>query len=225
MGLGREVREKIARRAAQEIMPGMVVNLGIGIPTLVADFVPTEVPVMFHAENGVLGTGPSPEKGNENALLCNAGGFPITASKGASYFDSATAFAIIRRGKLDMTIMGALQVSEQGDLANWIVPGKRVPGMGGAIELAEKAKRVLILMNHTDKYGQPKILRECSLPLTASLCVNLIITEMAVIEVTKEGLLLKEVFSPYTVEEVIACTEPQLIIDLASLDKEERYGS
>ncbi|WP_026689570.1 3-oxoacid CoA-transferase subunit B [Alteribacter aurantiacus] len=213
MGLGREIREQIARRAAKEIKAGMVVNLGIGIPTLVADFVPSSVAVMFHAENGVLGTGPSPVKGQENPNLCNAGGFPITAGVGASYFDSATAFAIIRRGKLDMTIMGALQVSKSGDLANWIVPGKRVPGMGGALELAEKAKRVIILMNHTDKYGEPKIVNECSLPLTARGCVDLIITEMAVIEVTSLGLVLKEVFKPFTVEQVMALTEAQLTVE------------
>ncbi|WP_096434948.1 3-oxoacid CoA-transferase subunit B [Alteribacter populi] len=210
MGMGKSVREMIAKRAAKEISVGMVVNLGIGIPTLVADYLPPSLPVMFHAENGVLGTGAKPNHGEENPHLCNAGGYPITTVKGASYFDSATAFAIIRRGKLDMTIMGALQVSEIGDLANWIVPGKRVPGMGGAVELAQKAQRVVILMNHTDKYGEPKIVKTCRLPLTAPHCVDLIITEMAVIEVTDKGLVLKEIFSPYSLEDVIDNTEPEL---------------
>jgi acetate CoA/acetoacetate CoA-transferase beta subunit len=162
--------------------------------------------VMFHAENGILGTGPSPSEGEENPHLCNAGGFPITALPGASYFDSATAFAIVRRGLLDMTIMGALEVSEKGDLANWIVPGKRVPGMGGALELAQKAKKVIILMSHIGKDGQPKIVTHCSLPLTAESCVHLIITDMAVIAVEQEGLILREVFEPYSLNDVIANT-------------------
>ncbi|TMW73515.1 3-oxoacid CoA-transferase subunit B [Alteribacter natronophilus] len=221
MGMGKEIRYQMARRAAREITPGMVVNLGIGIPTLVADYVPETVPVMFHAENGVLGTGPSPAAGKENPHLCNAGGFPITVARGASYFDSATAFAVIRRGKLDMTIMGALQVSESGDLANWIVPGKRVPGMGGAIELAEKAGKVVILMNHTDKEGNPKILRNCSLPLTAAGCVNMVITDMAVIEISPRGLILKEVFPPFTIEDVREKTEPDLITEYTVIAPQE----
>lgn len=196
------MRHQIAKRAAQEIKPGMIVNLGIGIPTLVADYIGNDT-VMFHAENGILGTGPSPEAGEENPNLCNAGGFPITTIPGASYFDSATAFALIRRGFLDITILGALEVSEKGDLANWIVPGKRVPGMGGALELAQKTKKVIILMNHTDKNGNPKIVQECNLPLTAPKCVNMIITDMAVIEVGDSGLKLVEVFEPYSVNDVL----------------------
>lgn len=211
MGMGREVRHTIAKRAAQEIKNGMIVNLGIGIPTLVADYIEAEN-VMFHAENGVLGTGPSPKSGNENPNLCNAGGFPITIVKGASYFDSATAFALIRRGFLDMTILGALEVSEKGDLANWIVPGKRVPGMGGALELAQKAKIVIVLMNHTDKYGKSKIVKECQLPLTAPTCVDMIITEMAVFSITDGRLLLEEVFSPYKVEDVLEKTSASITI-------------
>lgn len=201
MGMGKEIRNAIARRVAKEIEQGMIVNLGIGIPTLVADYV-NDSSVMFHAENGILGTGPSPAEGEENPNLCNAGGFPITVVNGASYFDSATAFALIRKGLLDITILGALEVSEKGDLANWIVPGKRVPGMGGAIELAQKAKKVIILMNHTDKYGNPKIVKECDLPLTSEKCVNMIITEMAVFTVDEKGLILREVFEPFTAEEV-----------------------
>lgn len=206
MGMGKDVRHKIAARAAKEIKPGMIVNLGIGIPTLVADYV-KDIPVMFHAENGVLGTGPSPMPGEENPLLCNAGGFPITVVPGASYFDSATAFAIIRRGFLDITIMGALEVSKKGDLANWIVPGKRVPGMGGALELAEKAKKVIVVMKHTGKDGKSKIVPACTLPLTAERCVNLIITDMAVMEVRPEGLILQEVFAPFTAQDVIEKTD------------------
>lgn len=206
MGMGVNVREAIAKRAAEEIKDGMVVNLGIGIPTLVANYIPSNINVMFHAENGVLGTGPAPLTGEEDANLCNAGGIPMTIVPGASYFDSTMAFGIIRRGLLDVTILGAFEVSEKGDLANWIVPGKIVSGMGGAVDLAQKAKKVIVLMNHTDKYGNSKIVRECSLPLTAGKCVDLIITDMAVIEVTKEGLQLIEVKEPYTVDEVIQAT-------------------
>jgi len=212
MGVGIDFRQKIAKRAAQEIQNGMIVNLGIGIPSLVPDHLPDDVHVMFHAENGVVGIGPSPEKGNEDENLCNAGGFPITILEGASYFDSATAFGMIRRGLLDLTVLGALQVSEKGDLANWIVPGKRVPGIGGAMDLAQKSKRVIVVMNHTDKAGNPKIVKECSLPLTSKRCVDLIITEMAVIEVKNEQLVLKELMEPYTVDDVIKNTGSDLVI-------------
>lgn len=212
MGVGIDFRQKIAKRAAEEIKTGMIVNLGIGIPSLVPDHLPDDVHVMFHAENGVVGIGPSPEKGKEDENLCNAGGFPITILNGASYFDSATAFGIIRRGLLDLTVLGALQVSEKGDLANWIVPGKRVPGIGGAMDLAQKAKRVIVVMNHTDKAGNPKIVKECSLPLTSKRCVDLIITEMAVIEIKNEQLVLKELMQPYTVDDVIKNTGTDLII-------------
>jgi acetate CoA/acetoacetate CoA-transferase beta subunit len=210
---GENYRERIARRAALEIEDGMIINLGIGIPTLVADFIPKEKRVMFHAENGILGTGPSPAKGEENPMLCNAGGFPVTLLKGASFFDSATAFAIIRRGLLDMTILGVLEVSQRGDIANWIVPGKRVPGMGGAMELAQKAKKVMVVTTHLDKNGRSKIVRECSLPLTARRAADMIITDMAVMEVREDGLYLKEVMSPYTVADVIGATEAELKID------------
>ena len=212
MGMGVDIRNRIAKRAAQEIKDGMIVNLGIGIPTLVANHIPSGIQVLFHAENGILGTGSSPQNGEEDENLCNAGGFPITVVPGSSYFDSATAFGMIRRGYLDITILGALEVSEKGDLANWIVPGKRVPGMGGAMELAQKAKKVIVLMNHVSKQGKSKILKHCSLPLTAKGCVKLIVTEMAVMEVTEEGLVLREVMSPFTVEEVISHTEAALIL-------------
>lgn len=202
MGVGVDKRNMIAKRAAKEIKDGMIVNLGIGMPTLVSNFIPEDIDVMFHAENGVLGTGPAPMKGEEDENLCNAGGFPMTVTTGASYFDSTYAFGIIRRGLLDVTILGAFEVSQYGDLANWIVPGKVISGMGGAIELAQKAKKVIVLMNHVDKHGKPKIVPSCSLPLTAERCVDLIITDMAVIDVKEDGLHLLEVLEPYKVEDV-----------------------
>ena len=167
---------------------------------------------MFHSENGIVGMGKSPEKGLEDPMLCNAAGLPVTITKGASYFDSATAFGIVRSGYIDLTILGGLQVSERGDLSNWIVPGKRIPGIGGAMELAKKAKKVIIVMKHVDKNGESKIRQKCSFPLTAKACVNLVITDMAVIEITKTGLLLKEVFNPYTPEDVIENTEAKLLL-------------
>lgn len=207
MGMGIERRQKIAARAAAEIKSGMVVNLGIGIPSLVPDYLPPDVHVMFHAENGIVGIGPSPPWGDEDENVCNAGGLPVTAVNGAVFCDSATAFAVIRRGLIDMTILGGLQVSEKGDLANWIVPGNKVPGMGGAMELAQKGKKVIILMSHLTNDKKAKIVRTCSLPLTAVNCVNLIITDMAVFQVNNSGLQLTEVFSPYTIEEVRIKTE------------------
>lgn len=210
--MGIDNRERIAKRAAKEIQQGMTVNLGIGIPTLVANYIPHSMNVMFHAENGILGTGPSPVKGEEDENLCNAGGYPITIVPGGSYFDSATAFGIIRRGLVDVTILGALEVSETGDLANWIVPGKKVPGMGGAIELAQKSKKVIVLMNHVSKNGSSKILKTCTLPLTAPHCVNLIITDMAVFQVTKEGLVLLEIMEPFTVSDIRKNTNADFVI-------------
>nr|WP_205603921.1 3-oxoacid CoA-transferase subunit B [Bacillus mesophilus] len=211
--MGIDIRNMIAARAAQEVKHNMVVNLGIGIPSLVPNHLPKAINVMFHAENGVLGMGESPPKGKEDENLCNAGGYPVTIVPGASYFDSAMAFAIIRRGLIDLTILGALQVSEQGDLANWIVPGKRVPGMGGAIDLAQKAKKVIVVMNHTNKDGSPKIVRECTLPLTATRCVNMVITDYAVLEVKEDGLWLREVMTPYSIDDVINNTDVELLID------------
>jgi acetate CoA/acetoacetate CoA-transferase beta subunit len=210
MGMGIDVRNRIARRAAQEVKDGMIVNLGIGIPSLVPNHLPEGMNVMVHAENGILGIGPSPENGHEEENLCNAAGYPVTTVIGSSYFDSSIAFGMIRRGYIDITILGSLQVSQNGDLANWIVPGKRVPGMGGAMELAQKAKKVIVLMNHIDKLGNSKIVKECNLPLTSKNCVDLIITDMAVIEVSENGLLLLEVMSPYSVEEVIQHTDAKL---------------
>jgi len=210
--MGVDLRNRMARRAAKEIDPGMIVNLGIGIPSLVSNHIPADMQVMFQAENGVLGMGESPEEGEENPMLCNAAGFPVSIVPGASYFDSATAFGIIRSGNLDITILGGLEVSEKGDLANWIVPGKRVPGIGGAMELAQKAKKVIVLMSHVNKHGEPKIVPECQLPLTAKACVDIIITDRAVIEVTEEGLLLKEVMAPYTADDVMKNTAADLML-------------
>ncbi|MEH7075422.1 3-oxoacid CoA-transferase subunit B [Neobacillus drentensis] len=203
MGLGVDVRNQMAKRAAEEIHSGMVVNLGIGIPSLVPNHLSRETKVMFHAENGITGMGPSPNKGEEDENLCNAGGFPVTLNQGGSYSDSAVSFGMIRRGRVDITILGSLQVSKDGDLANWIVPGKKVPGMGGAMELAQKAKKVIVVMNHCDKQGNPKIVSSCTLPLTSSACVDLIITDLAVFSVTEEGLLLTELFAPYSIEMVV----------------------
>ncbi|MCM3737448.1 CoA transferase subunit B [Bacillus cytotoxicus] len=207
MGMGVDVRNKIAKRAAKEIQNGMIVNLGIGIPSLIPNHLPDDMHVMFHAENGIVGMGPTPVKGEEDENLCNAAGLPTSIIAGASYFDSSTAFGMIRKGLLDVTILGSLQVSEKGDLANWIVPGKRVPGIGGAMDLAQKAKRVVVVMNHVDKYGKSKIVSECTLPLTSKRCVDVIITDMAVMEVTPKGLVLQELMSPYTVEDIKKCTE------------------
>ncbi|MDX8366242.1 3-oxoacid CoA-transferase subunit B [Cytobacillus sp. IB215665] len=203
MGMGIDVRNRIAKRAAEEIKNGMIVNLGIGIPSLVPNHLPHDIHVMFHAENGVLGIGPSPKKGNEDENLCNAAGYPVTVVNGASYCDSAISFGMIRRGYVDLTILGSLQVSQNGDLANWIIPGKKVPGMGGAMELAQKAQKVIVVMSHADKMGQSKILEKCSLPLTSKNCVHMIITDMAVIHVTKDGLLLSELMAPFLVQDVI----------------------
>jgi acetate CoA/acetoacetate CoA-transferase beta subunit len=207
-------RIQIARRAAREIESGMIVNLGIGLPTLVADFIPSSVATVFHAENGILGYGPTPQAGREDPYLCNAGGLPVTVTPYSSFFDSSVAFGVIRRGYVDITILGALQVSEAGDLANWIIPGKRVPGMGGAIELAQKAKKVIVVMNHLAKDGTPKILEKCTLPLTAPTCVNLIVTEMAVIQVSAAGLQLVEVANGFSVQEVRDATgAPLTLVD------------
>ncbi|MDR4435389.1 3-oxoacid CoA-transferase subunit B [Bacillus tequilensis] len=214
MGLGVAEREQIAKRAASEIKQGMIVNLGIGIPSLVPNFLPSDMQVMLQAENGVLGIGESPHKGKEDKHLCNAAGYPVRAVKGASYFDTTMSFAMIRRGKIDITILGALQVSRSGDLANWLVPGKKVPGMGGAMELAQKAKKVVVVMSHTDQKGRPKLTETCTLPLTAAGCVDLIITEKAVFEVDGYHFILKELMNGSTIDEVLKVTEAEIKIDM-----------
>lgn len=206
------IRNQIAKRAAAEIRTGMVVNLGIGIPSMIPNHLAEDVHVMFHAENGIVGMGASPIPGEEDENLCNAGGLPVTIIEGASYCDSAIAFAMIRRGKVDITILGALQVSGKGDLANWIVPGKKIPGMGGAMELAQKTQKVIVVMGHTDSKGQPKILQQCTLPLTSKSCVDMIITDMAVFDVRREGLVLREYFDGCTIETIKRLTGCQFTI-------------
>ena len=204
-------RELIVKRVARELKDGDVVNLGIGMPTLVANYIPEDMDVTFQSENGFLGLGPAPEAGCEDEYIANAGAQPVTIKSGGMFFDSATSFAIIRGGHVDVTVLGALQVDEEGNLANWMIPGKMVPGMGGAMDLVVGAKRVIVAMEHTAK-GAPKILKKCSLPLTASHQVNTIITEMGVMEVTAKGLELVEIAEGLTVEEVQAATEATLIV-------------
>lgn len=206
-----QVREVIAKRAAKELHDGDVVNLGIGIPTMIPNYLPEGVTVTLQSENGAMGMGPTPAAGEEDKNLINAGGGYITLMPGGSTFDSATSFAIIRGGHVNVSFLGALQVDENGDLANWIIPGKMAPGMGGAMDLVVGAKKVILTMEHTQK-GAPKILKICTLPLTASGQVNMIITEMGVMEITPEGIVLTEIHPEFTVEDVQAATEATLII-------------
>ncbi len=205
------IREVIAKRVAKELNDGDVVNLGIGLPTLVANYIDKDLDIVFQSENGMLGMGPAPKEGEEDKDLANAGGQLITELPGACYFDSATSFAIIRGGHVDATVLGALQVDQEGNLANWMIPGKMVPGMGGAMDLVVGAKKVIVAMEHTAK-GKVKILKQCSLPLTARNQVNMIITEKGGIEVTEEGLVLTEVSPHSSVEDIQSCTEAELKI-------------
>jgi len=204
-------RVLIGKRIAQELRDGDFVNLGIGLPTEVANHIPSGVHVIFQSENGMLGVGPQPGTGKEDPDLINAGGGFVTQLPGCAYFDSATSFAIIRGGHLDITVLGALQVDQHGNLANWMIPGKLVPGMGGAMDLVTGAKKVIVAMEHCDKNGGSKVLKQCSLPLTAAGKVSLIVTDMAVLEVTPAGLLLKEIAAGCTLEQVKAATEAELI--------------
>lgn len=206
-----EIRDFIAKRVAQELHDGDVVNLGIGLPTVVANFIPEEIRVHLQSENGLIGLGPVPEK-NVDFDITNAGGQPVTLTEGGMYFDSAMSFTIIRGGHVDVTVLGSLQVDEEGSLANWIIPGKMVPGMGGAMDLVTGAKKVIVAMTHTNK-GTPKILQKCTLPLTAKHQVNLIITEMGVIEVRPDGLHLVEYNPVYTIEDIQNATEAMLHIN------------
>jgi len=207
-----DVKAKIARRAAREIRPGQVVNLGIGIPTLIPSFLPAGLPLTIHSENGILGAGGVTAAAAADRNLIDAGGAYISTVPGAAYCDSAVSFALVRGGRLDLTFLGALEVSAAGDLANWIIPGKFAPGIGGAMELAQKARRLVITTTHTTRNGEPKILQECTLPLTASRCVDLIITELAVIEVTPEGLVLREIAEETKLETVLRLTEAPLTV-------------
>lgn len=213
------VQEYIAQRVAKELHDGDVVNLGIGLPTLVANYVPHDKAVMFQSENGFVGLGPTPSEENLDPYITNAGGKPVTIKTGGIFFDSATSFGIIRGGHVDLTVLGALQVDEKGNIANYMIPGKMVPGMGGAMDLISGARKVIVAMEHTAK-GSVKILKDCTLPLTAANEVNLIVTEMGVMEVTERGLVLKEINPEFSIEEVQAVTEPTLIIaeDLKNME-------
>lgn len=204
------IKKRIAARVAEEIRDGDVVNLGIGIPTLVPAFLPPDKQVCFHSENGILGTGSRPTaEQTESGYIVDAGGSPAIAKSGGSYVDSCTSFGLIRGGHVDCTVLGALQVDEEGNLANWIIPGKLVPGMGGAMDLVVGAKKIIIAMEHTAK-GVHRILRQCTLPLTAPRCVDLMITNMGVIRVTGQGLKLEEYAAEYTIEDILDATGARL---------------
>jgi len=206
-------KNQIAKRIAQEVKDGYYVNLGIGIPTLVANYVRTDISVEFQSENGVLGMGPFPFEGEEDADIINAGKQTITTLPGASFFDSAFSFGMIRAQKVDLTILGAMEVSENGDIANWKIPGKMVKGMGGAMDLVASAENIIVAMMHVNKAGESKILKKCTLPLTGVGCVKKVVTELAVLEVTPNGFKLLERAPGVSVDEIIQATEADLIID------------
>jgi len=205
-------KENMIRRAAQEIKDGMTVNLGIGLPTQVVNYVDPDTSVCLHSENGITGVGPTLPYDQADRNLIDAGGAYVSTIAGSAFIDSATSFSLVRSGRLDLTILGAFQISMGGDLANWIIPGLFTPGAGGAMELAQKARRVVILTMHRDKKGQSKIVKECSLPLTAAACVKRIYTDMAVLDITDDGIILREIAKGLNVDDVINATDAPLII-------------
>lgn len=209
--------ERILRRAAKEIEPGFVINLGIGLPALVPDYLPDDFDGMIHSENGILGCGPTAKRAQARPSLIDSAGHYITLRTGSSCFDSSVSFSMIRRGRIDLCMLGAFEVDELGNLANWKIPGKLSPGIGGAMELSQKAKRLIVLSTHTDKHGRPKILERCRLPLTAPACVNRIITDEAVMDVTPDGLLVQEIAENLSPEELQNHTEAKLIFPETSL--------
>lgn len=211
--MGNNGREIIAKNVAKMLKPGSVINLGIGLPSLVANYIPEDKDIFLQSENGILGMGPAPSDDEVDPDLVNAGGKPVTIRPGGACFDHALSFTMIRGGHIDACVLGALEVDEEGNIANWIIPGKLVPGMGGAMDLVVGAKRVIVAMEHTTKDGKPKILKKCTLPLTAQKEVDIIVTNMAVIEVSKDGLILKEILPGLNVKDVQDVTEPKLIVD------------
>ena len=205
-------REQIARRISDEVQDGYTVNLGIGIPTLVANYIPATKTVMLQSENGLLGMGPFPDEGHEDPDLINAGKQTITTAKGASFFSSADSFAMIRGGHIDLTVLGAMEVDEEGSIANWMVPGKMIKGMGGAMDLVAGAKNVIVAMQHTDKEGNSKLRKKCTLPLTGVKCIKKIVSDFGVIEITSNGFVLTEYAPDMTAEQVVNATEGKITV-------------